>query len=408
MGRRTVLALGTAALAAGQNAWAAPPAVKIAMLVPLSGPWARSGILEKLGAELAIDDVNKAGGIKALGGAKLELVPFDTGDSAETAKDAAQRMIAQHPDLVGGFGCWLSSFTLAATEVTERAQLPWLTLSYSDQITGRGFKYVFQTSPTAHSQSQQLIPTVLDLAQKATGSRPQKIAMIGDNTAANVSFFNDLRSHTLKDNHLTAVVDEMFTPPLADATTLVQRVRSSHPDFCLMLSSNVPDDKLLLDKFSEYGLTGGKLPLIGGGGHIGAPELLNVTSAEELQGLMAGLANWPGKPMADVGRRFVEKTKEPWFGHDSLFAYAHVQIFAAALERAGKADRNAVAGALRTIDMHDGPALCFPGGHLKFDAKGRRVDAVLCVIQWQSGKPVAVYPPEIAVAPAIWPHAKAS
>ena len=58
-------------------------------------------------------------------------------------------MVAQEPDLVGGFGCWLSSFTLAATEVTERAELPWLTLSYSDAITGRGYKYVFQSSPTA-------------------------------------------------------------------------------------------------------------------------------------------------------------------------------------------------------------------------------------------------------------------
>ena len=400
IGRRSALALGLAALAG--RAFAEPPGVKIAMLVPLSGPWARSGILEKLGAELAIDDVNAAGGIKSLGGAKLELVSFDTGDSAEKAKDAAQRMVAQNPDLVGGFGCWLSSFTLAATEVSERAELPWLTLSYSDLITGRGFKYVFQTAPTAHSQSQQLIPTLLDLAQKSTGKRPTKLAMIGDNTAANVSFFNDLHEHTLKENGLTAVVDEMYTPPLADATTLVQHVRSAKPDFCIMLSSNVPDDKLMLDKFSEYGLIGGKLPLIGSGGHIGAPELLNVTSAEELQGLMAGLANWPGKPMADVARRFIAKTREPWFGHDSLFAYAHVQIFAAALEQAGAADRHAVADALRKIDMRDGPALCFPGGHLKFDDKGRRVDAQLVIIQWQDGEPRAVYPPEIATAAAIW------
>ena len=400
IGRRSALALGSAALAG--RAFAEPPGVKIAMLGPLSGPWARSGILEKLGAELAIDDVNAAGGIKSLGGAKLELVSFDTGDSAEKAKDAAQRMVAQNPDLVGGFGCWLSSFTLAATEVSERAELPWLTLSYSDLITGRGFKYVFQTAPTAHSQSQQLIPTLLDLAQKSTGKRPTKLAMIGDNTAANVSFFNDLHEHTLKENGLTAVVDEMYTPPLADATTLVQHVRSAKPDFCIMLSSNVPDDKLMLDKFSEYGLIGGKLPLIGSGGHIGAPELLNVTSAEELQGLMAGLANWPGKPMADVARRFIAKTREPWFGHDSLFAYAHVQIFAAALEQAGAADRHAVADALRKIDMRDGPALCFPGGHLKFDDKGRRVDAQLVIIQWQDGEPRAVYPPEIATAAAIW------
>ena len=103
------------------------------MLVPLSGPWARQGILEQMGARMAIDDVNNAGGIKSLGGAKMKLLEYDTQDSAEKAKDAAQRMLAQNPDVVGGFGCWLSTFTLAVTEVTERAELPWLTLSYSDR-----------------------------------------------------------------------------------------------------------------------------------------------------------------------------------------------------------------------------------------------------------------------------------
>ncbi len=161
IGRRTALGLGLATGAAAiaprrARAQAAPKEVKIAMLVPLSGPWARQGILEKFGAELAIDDINKAGGIKSLGGAKLTLLQYDTGDSAEKAKDAAQRMIAQEPDLVGGFGCWLSTFTLAATEVTERAELPWLTLSYSDLITNRGFHYVFQSSPTADAQAEDV------------------------------------------------------------------------------------------------------------------------------------------------------------------------------------------------------------------------------------------------------------
>ena len=168
IGRRTALGLGlatgAAAVAPRRARAQAPKEVKIAMLVPLSGPWARQGILEKFGAEMAIDDINNAGGIKALGGAKLRLMEFDTGDSAEKAKDAAQRMLAQEPDLVGGFGCWLSTFTLAATEVTERAGLPWLTLSYSDLITGRGFKYVFQSSPTADKQAEDLVPMIIDLA----------------------------------------------------------------------------------------------------------------------------------------------------------------------------------------------------------------------------------------------------
>ena len=403
IGRRTALGLATAAGIARRTRAQAPQEVKIAMLVPLSGPWARSGLLEKLGAEMAIDDINAAGGIRSMGGAKLRLMQFDTQDSAEKSKDTAQRMIAQEPDLVGGFGCWLSSFTLAVTEVTERAELPWLTLSYSDLITGRGYRYVFQTSPTADAQARQLLPTVLDLAEKASGKRPKKVAIVADNTAANVSFLKEVREHTLKDLGLTAVVDQMYTPPIADATTLVQPVRSARPDFCIMLSSNVPDDKLVLDKFAEFGLAGGKLPLIGGGGHIGAPELLKVTGADILQGLMAGLANWPGHDQDKLAERFIARTREPWFGHDSVFAYVHVLIFKEALERAGVADKRKVAEAIRGLDMRDGPALFFPGHYLKFDDKGRRVDAVLAMIQWQNGRPVAIYPKEIAVAQAIWP-----
>src|SRR5215472_8754740 len=142
--------------------------VKIALIAPLSGPWARQGDLVKKGAEMAIDDINGAGGIKSLGGAKLKLVIADTGDSAEKAKNAAQRLIAQEPDLVAGEGAWLSSFTLAVTEVTERAHLPWFTLSYSDQITARGFHYVFQTSATADRQAELALPTIMKLAESAS------------------------------------------------------------------------------------------------------------------------------------------------------------------------------------------------------------------------------------------------
>lgn len=406
LSRRTTMGLGLAAGAATlapRRAGAQTPAeVKIAMLVPLSGAWAREGILERMGAEMAIDDVNRAGGIKALGGAKLRLMQYDTGDSAEKAKDAAQRMIAEEPDLAGGFGCWLSTFTLAATEVTERAHLPWLTLSYSDAITDRGFKYVFQSSPTAAQQAEDTVPIIMNLAEKATGKRPTKMAMIGDNTAASVSFRKPINDHVLKDEKLTAVVSQVYTPPLTDATTLVQPVRGARPDFVLLTSTNVPDDKLLVDKFSEFNMPPTKLPLIGNGGHWAVPELLKNTGADELEGLFVGLANWPGKGQAELSKRFIERTKEPWFGHDSIFAYAHVMILAQALQDAGAADREKVAQAIRAMNTTTGPALLFPGDHLQYDAKGRRVGAKMVMVQWQAGRPVTVWPDDVAAAQAKW------
>ena len=108
--RRTVVKLGSAtavtAMLPGTGALAQAKDVKVALIAPLSGPWARQGELMKKGGDLAIKHINAAGGIKSLGGAKMQLVAIDAGDSAEKAKNAAQRMVSQEPDLIGGTGAW--------------------------------------------------------------------------------------------------------------------------------------------------------------------------------------------------------------------------------------------------------------------------------------------------------------
>jgi branched-chain amino acid transport system substrate-binding protein len=76
-------------------------------------------------------------------------------------------------------------------------------------------------------------------------------------------------------------------------------------------------------------------------------------------------------------------------------------LMKAALEKAGKADRLAVADAFRTLD--GGPAKYYPGGELKFDDKGRRVGAGVVIVQWQNGVPVTVYPSDLARASPFWP-----
>ena len=69
--------------------------------------------------------------------------------------------------------------------------------------------------------------------------------------------------------------------------------------------------------------------------------------------------------------------------------------------RAGKADRVAVADALRSMDA--GPSKYYPLGEIKFDEKGRRVGAGMTIVQWQSGVPVTVFPPQLALAQPFWP-----
>jgi branched-chain amino acid transport system substrate-binding protein len=377
--------------------------VKIAMIAPMSGPWARQGQLLRMGADLAVEDVNGRGGIKSLGGAKLEIIYADAGDSTEKAKNAAQRLVSDHPDLVGGTGSWLSSFTLAVTEVTERAELPWLTLSYSDAITNRGFKFVFQTSPTADRQAAETVPTALDLAQAATGKRPTTVGLIMDNTASPVSFAKPLRDGGFEKAGLKLVVDQIFTPPLSDATALIEKVRSAKPDFLLLLTSAMPDCKLVLEKLDEFKLSHGKIPLVGNGAPFGSPELLKTIGPELLEGLLFSVANWPMKGQEEFIERFKKKTGEPFLTQDALCGYGHPSILVEALEKAGVADKIKVAEAIRAMNLTTGPAAqCFPGP-IKFDEKGRRVDVPMIFAQWQKGVPLTVFPTNLALAKAVWP-----
>jgi branched-chain amino acid transport system substrate-binding protein len=398
------LALAAAlAFGAGAGEAAAAAKVQVGLLVPLSGPWARQGQVMREGAELAVADINAQGGIAALGGTELELAVFDTGDSVERAKNAAQRMVAEAPDLVAACGSFLSSFTLAVTEVTERAALPVLTLSYSDQITERGFNYVFQSSATGATQAAQALPVLVQLAEDASGARPKTVAIIKDNTAASLAFVRPMKAGGLDALGLELVVDETFTPPLANATPLVQRLRAARPDLLLLLPTVISDAKLLLEKMNEFGLGRGRLPTISNGTAIADPDLLNTMNVALLEGVMSIVANWGAKGQEDLIARFKKSSGEPWMIQNPLSTYGHIWIVKQALETAGVADRRAVADAIRDMDLSDGPAAYFPGHRVAWDEKGRRRDAGLLVVQWQGGEPVTVYPPESAVATPLWP-----
>lgn len=399
----TAMLVGAPLMGDGSAVAQQPKAVKIGVIVPLSGPWARQGQLVKMGAETAAAEINAEGGLKALGGAKLELVWLDAGDSPEKAKNAAQRLIAQEPDVVGGMGAWLSSFTLAVTEVTERAELPWFTLSYADSITGRGFRYVFQTSPTGGSQSLLAMPTIVEIGKSATGAAPKTAGVIGDNTASPISFLKPMREGGLEKLGMKVVVDETFTPPLADATPLVQKIRSARPEFLVFVTTTISDLKLGLEKLNEFKLARGAIPIVANGAHMGAPEVLKNVPADLIEGVMFIVANWPLKGHEKINEMFTKATGEPWITQDGLAGYGHTWILKEALERAGVADKIKVAEEVRKLDLKEGPAaVAFPGG-VKFDEAGRRLGAQVVIAQWQNGRPLSVYPLDRALAKPIWP-----
>lgn len=372
--------------------------VQIGLIAPTSGIYARPGEVMKMGAELGVEDVNAAGGIQCLGGAPLELVVIDSGDSVEKAANAAQRMVADYPDLVGATGSYLSSFTLAVTEITERADLPVLTLSYSDLITGRGFDNVFQTSATSGAQAEIALPIIMDLAEDQTSTRPETVAVITDNTAASLSSVERMKNGLFQDVGLELVFEEVFTPPLADATALVQQVRQRRPDLLFFLPTVISDSKLILEKMKEMRVS---VPTVSFGIAIAEPEVLNTMQPELLNGVMSAVANWGSAGQEDLIQRLKDVYGEPWMTQNAISTYGDMWLFKTALEESCSRDREALGEALRNFE--GGPSEYYPGGTLSFNEAGQREGASLTIIQWQDGVPLTVYPEDLAVSDAIWP-----
>ena len=377
-----------------------PPApaaedVKIALVAPLSGRWARQGQLKKMGAEMAIDEINSQGGIKALGGAKIVLREADAGDSVEKAVSAAQRVLTREK-ISAGIGSWLSSFTLGVTEVAERLQVPWLTLSYADSITERGFKYTFQTSPVSSQQAEQALDLVVELGKK--NNQPiKKAALVGDNTAATVFFFKPLREKLLKEKGIELVVDEVWTPPLADATSIVQKLRSTQPDLVFYGATNFPDSIQVLQKVKEFGV---KTHIQGVGAWLVTPEYVKTVGKELLDHIQTVVAAHPLKGQEALVKKFKQRTGEPFMTQDPLCTYAHVWLIKEAAEQAKSADPKAIREALAKIDLTTGPAATtlYPG-RIRFDERGRRVGAIPLIVQWQNGEPYTVVPTAVSTRP---------
>jgi branched-chain amino acid transport system substrate-binding protein len=402
VGRRALVLALAGTLAGGAWPGAAARAaeeVRIGLVAPLSGRWARQGQLKKLGAEMAIEEVNAQGGVRALGGARLVLREADAGDSVEKAVSAAQRVLTRER-LSAGIGAWLSSFTLGVTEVAERQQVPWFTLSYADSITERGFKYTFQTSPVSSAQAVQALELMLSLA-RAHNHPVRKAVLVGDNTAASVFFFKPLRETLLKGKGVEVVADEIWTPPLPDATSVVQKLRATQPDIVFFSATALPDSIQVLQKVKEFGI---RVPIMGNGVWLLMPETVAAVGKDLIDTVMSTVAAHPLKGQEALVQRFKERTREPFMVQDALMTYAHVWLIKEAAEQARSSDPRALRDAVARLDLRLGPAAStLVPGRIRYDDRGRRLDATPIIVQWQGGEPFTIAPAEFATRKAAWP-----
>ena len=103
---------------------AQPAAVKVGLIHPVTGFVAYNGQQGRLGGTMAIEDINKAGGIKSMGGAKLEALLGDSQSKVEVGVAEVEKMNEQ--GVAAYIGCFQSPVTIAATQAAAKYNTPFL------------------------------------------------------------------------------------------------------------------------------------------------------------------------------------------------------------------------------------------------------------------------------------------
>src|SRR5437868_11685618 len=203
---------------AGQ-ACAQDKTVKIGAVFPLSGTASSAGTLAKAALEVAMDIINNAhpelgnfplaknAGLAGLGGAKVEVVFADNQGSPATGQNQALRLITEEK-VVALTGAYQSGITLTTSAIAEKYGIPYVNSeSVAANLTERGFKWFFRTTPIATDFAKAYVDFLADI--KAQGAKTDAIALVHDNTEYGTSVANTI-SAAFKEKGQAIAVDVAY------------------------------------------------------------------------------------------------------------------------------------------------------------------------------------------------------
>jgi branched-chain amino acid transport system substrate-binding protein len=391
--RRKFLVKAGSAIAAGAfgavplRGFAADP-INIGALYPTTGSMAQIGVGCVAAAKLAVEMINDAGGIKSLGGAKLNLIISDVQSDTTVTRTETDRLITGNK-LSAIHGCFASALTLIASEVCERAKVAIITGSSSDQLN-KGRTHTF----TPFARASQFAKAQLQMS-KLVSDQP-KVAVIFENTAFGTATSNGLKELAPGEG-VEIVMFEPYSAGFTDASPLINKVKASGAN-ALFSVSYLNDLILIVRTVKQVGLN---VAINGGSGGFVIPDFYkNVGQlAEGLQ----GVAHWNHDMDANAEKVNAEYKKRTG---EFLFEYAgglvaQTYMIADALERAASADPQKVRDALSALDVSSGFAAMAPGGKVKFGPDGKNVYGRPVGVQWQNGDLASVFPKDDARAPLM-------
>jgi len=368
--------------------------IKVGALYPVTGPdsgWAGDPYIKS--HQMAIDEINEAGGISCLDGAKLELVVGDTQSSAEKGNSEMERLITEE-GVVAVMGSALSGTTNPATAIAEKYEVPYIVPNSLDgTVTSRGLEYVFQT---------------VSLMQDWGVHDANWVAENGAETAVitvpNITFGSEVEEiwgEAIPEAGMELLGSFTYSANTSDFTDTILRVKQLDPDVWFALGN--AETATFVKQMKEQGYWP-KYGVITLGSGFATSVFLENVGADLAEGILFTMDFAPVSALP-VSEEFKADFKE-YTGQDLggtyNTTYASTWLLADALEEACSVDPKAIKETLATTTFTDG-VWNFMWPEVSFDEKGRLEQAPTVIGQWQDGQMVAIWPDDLAAADAIWP-----
>jgi len=324
--------------------------VKLAMVVPISGPSAPTGEYMSNAAQLAVDEINDAGGV--LDGRQLELLVEDEACDAQQGVASANKAVSA--GAVVSVGGYCSGATLPQLPIFEEANVPMIIPAANSQdLVKAGKKNVFLVNGTGNQQSTAALKYMLK-------SGMTTVALVDDNDSYAVDITTETNRLIEEDGTVTVALATSVTPGESDYSAAVRDIMSANPEL-VYWTGYYQEGGLIINQLRNAGFEG-KIMVADGSVDGSISEIAGANA----EGVLATMTQTPDT--LEGGDEWIANYEEAFDstpGPFSLQSYDAVRLAAHAIDEAGSTDGDAIIAALEAVDgfqMFSGP-LTFTADH---------------------------------------------
>jgi branched-chain amino acid transport system substrate-binding protein len=377
----------TLALAACSNAPQAPDKIKLGAVIPLTGRYAAGGEQVRNGYELAVEAINKAGGVELLGKkVPIELTILDDESDPTKTVQRMETLLSSNQVIayLGGFG---SDLHAASAAIAEKNKTPYVGVAFAYKgIHEKGFKYLFSPFP----KSPDIAKATFDIFDTLP-AKPVKVMGIIEKTDWGAELNGMWKAEAVKRGYQYSA--EEYVTGAKDYAPIILKARDTSVDAVLSLPG--PPDGLAIAKQMKELDYNPKINVM-----IRAPDNLTWASNLGKDGdFFVFVPGW-SNDVKFAGASEVDKAHQAKYGKPAAAvvgpAYGVVQIVADSIKRAKAYDRDSIRDAIAGTNMNT------VSGPVKFRGDGTG-EIVTVVNQYQSGKQVAIWPPDQASTKIVYP-----